>query len=365
MINLNKSQKIEVYVKILFFLVGMSSQAAFSSQAVPCWRQPLFVPSVIHAQALKHWQEFLASKNYDPALLARTLVDPEDTKYIMSMYQADINNDQKLADVFVFGPYGSGAYTNVQVVQEEGGGFNYQGSVPSPKGDNAEGPWYDFPYRDPLTHKDEFLTTLCGKTYMVFDNNHFPDAYLWQHNSTYSACDADWLQYQRSNILNLEQQRLYTQAFANLNFIVDKCHANKARAIYLELQNDLAWSAYKNGNFSACLDNINLIYANPAFTNMPEKFKNAVSLNSERCNKANAKPIQLDQAWGAQEYAWLLAPNAFSQTEILKNNAKWQQLFAQTAPSKAANVLMTSYGPDAPLLSTLIYNSTVGVTFPP
>ncbi len=245
-------------------------------------KNPYYIPSMDLEAGKKIWNQFMQQQGKTSS---QEFFSDETSDNLVAWYKADINNDNKIEYVFDFAGGGTGRWDTVIALQQQGEKLIYVGEPPKPI-DSGDGPWYTYPYSDKKSHQDQFLTQLSGQTYMVFNyggGEPFHDAFLWKNNSTVIACDSNWVKYEHGLFQKFYNNKLYSDAYAQLNFIVNRCKKDIDPQLYLWFLNDLAIAALKNGNAEQCKHFLAEINDNPVFSQASEKFKKAVIFNKTLC----------------------------------------------------------------------------------
>jgi hypothetical protein len=242
-----------------------------------CVENPSFVPRSDLVEAKIIWNAF--DKQMQGSAIAQAM-SSYTADNLVAMYEADINNDHKLKYVFEF-KRGNTGYIDLVVLQKNNGRFSYL-ALPKPA-TAGEGPWYFYPYTDKKTKQDQFLTQLCGQTYMVFSAVPFADAYIWKQNATFDACDNNWLNYQRFLFQKLYRAGLYSDAANQLGSVLGKCKTISDQQLYMWAQNDVALALFKKGDAPHCNEVLRAITGNPAYAQASAQLKDAVTFNSSLC----------------------------------------------------------------------------------
>lgn len=324
------------YVKIIFAAGALAFQSfvpvlAQDTQNTMCWKNPTFVA----AMDLKKGQEILAdyNKNHTKKL-------PENGEFLTAVYQADIKNDGKLKYIFVFvDNSGSMGAENVLILQKNGEHLDYLGDIPRPADNTHDGPFYFYRYAN-NTSSDEFLTQMCGNTYMVFDLGGNRDAYLWKNGKTQSACDDNWLNFERDSFQTLYKNHLYQKAYDQLNFYSKRCNASINPQTAMWIKNDLALAIQKTGDTKESLNILNSIENDPNYSSASTALKKAVAFNKNKCASDLAMPAKLEKPMGDKEYAWLLNKKLSEQ----EKNKLFSTLILQAAPGGKPSKLFDKVG---------------------
>lgn len=338
-------------VLILLFMLASATLVWADDAPNACWQTPTFVVPLNTAKV----KAVLSMLSPDD----REMVENKNLR-LYRVYEADINNNGKPAIIFT--SIDTSASDNpiaVIVFQKTAEGLQYLGEPPTPAS-AGDGPFYFNLYTNKNIGKDEFLTQLCGKTYMSFDVVSHRDAYFWKNNQTQDACDDTWINYERAGFQNLYNRQQYSDAFAQLDFYADKCKKQINPQLYLAMQNDLALAEIKDKNFQQCNAIIAKIENDPAFKSSSDGLKKAVAFNKNFCQEAEMQTVIFDKPGGANKYAWLLYKNIAEEfghggpaplkPEFVK---KFKQFLTQVVPSIPAKTFYKYADKDE--LSTTFY----------
>jgi hypothetical protein len=318
-----------IILSLIFSLCTFLNIACAANDA--CWQHPKFITplnTLIAKQSLSQ----LTKKNQHYIV--------NDDASLGDAYEADVNNSKKPQKIFIsIDESGTAHYSSVEVFQKEGENWQYLGEPPQPE-DAGDGPFYFYTYINKITGKNEFITQLCGKIYISFALSGLRDTYIWKNNNTQSACDNDWVNYERQSFKTLYDQHLYNDAYGQLNFYAEKCMGTIKAETYLWLQNDLAFTALKNTDPNQCKVILDKIKQNPAYTNVSDRLKRAVAYNTHLCMQKMAQPTVLTPATSKYQFAWLLDKNIAEQFNKGGPNPftpdfaiKFRRLLSQVVPS--------------------------------
>ncbi len=251
-----------------------------SMGSTPCWKKPVYVVPLGKNVAKKLFDA------YPKEVRDQILVDGSEQE-LGDVYKADIANNGQPVYVFVAVELnGSMHAESVSAVQA----INHKlqsSEVPKPD-DAGDGPFYFHTYYNKYTEHPEFLTRLCGKTYISFDlgqEKHNRDTFIWtaKNGKTVDACDSDWVNFERNAFNELYHAGKYDDASSQLNFYLDKCKGKMNPQVYLWMQNDMLLAAAKNSAKSDCKYIITQVKANPAYASTSEAFKKAFMFNGKLC----------------------------------------------------------------------------------
>lgn len=313
---------------ILVFFIN-SSFAADETQ-LPCYKKPSFVKRLGADQAKAIFEEYF-KKNKDT--LNTNDKEMYQTEMAFGIYKANINNDGRLKDIILLAdPADRTGLVDIITLEHNNKNSQNLGPKRTNKRNSDRGIYFELSlYENPITNTDEFLTQICGNTYMVFDGlNGNRDAYLWKNNKIVSACDDNWLNYERDSFQTLYTKHLYDTAYNRLKFYLKKCHKIINPQTTLRMQNDLALAVYKTGNAKECLNIISDIENNPNFSTAIPALKKAITFNKNNCAVALTTTPKLEQPKGAHEYAWLLNKNLSDQ----ERQILFLKLISQVSPGE-------------------------------
>ncbi len=284
-------------------------KAADSSKETACYQHPIFIDQMDD----KNGNELLKRFN-----------EAHKDKGAIWVFQADINNDNKLENIFYL------ETNEIYVTPHD----DIKSNNLSPF--RPSDPYDDYVLYAGEPFRFEFLTKLCGKTYISFKADTYGynknrETYLWKDGANQPACDNDWTNYETTTFQTNYKKQIYYKAYKQLSYYVDRCNTKLPPQKVLWLQNDIALASYKAGIINACLSTIEGIEANPNFENASQTLKNSVAFNKKTCQVALATPPLLKKPLGSQAYAWLLDNNYNKLSESEKNDLFYKTIY-EAAP---------------------------------
>lgn len=162
----NEASPLKYLISFALLIFANIAFAANEPVQLPCYKKPSFVKMLGVDQAKPIYEEFLKREKN------KEFADAQ----LYGMYQADINSDKKLEDILVFHD-SSGTLNALEILTLDHHEKDKNLGPPNPR-DGKDGPFYFQTYTNKSTGTDEFLTQMCGNTYMVFDLGGDRDAYL-------------------------------------------------------------------------------------------------------------------------------------------------------------------------------------------
>lgn len=272
---------------------------SFAADDSACFKHPTFAKNLGEEKAQPLIDELLKRNNSVPEEQVKNNETIPEGDSFAGMYQADISNDGKMKDILVF--FNGGTLGVVDIFTLEHNNKNSKNLGPQPFGDMG----FQNPGKD-------FLTQMCGNTYMVFyekgdsGGRYHRTVYIWKNGKTEFACDDNWLNYERDSFQTLYQKQNYEKAYDQLNFYADTCKKFIKPQIALWIKNDLALAIQKTGDMQKSLQILATIEKDPNYSDASPALKKAVAFNKNKCSVILATPEKLDTPKGDKEYAWLL-----------------------------------------------------------
>lgn len=308
----------KLYSLLIFtcFLAILSHPASAENTAISaCARHPEFIQPVDSTEAQVIWGTIVKT-----AELQKTREFFNNEKFI-KLYKADINNDSISEYIAILEDTSSGTVGQFHIVlafRKEGGKFISLGEPPKPA-NAGDGYWYS-------QISNPFLTQLCDKNYITFlDPVSDGAAYLWEKSVTHTACNSDWLVYQRDKASKLYQAGDYNGAFTQLNLYLDACTIPELSSNSLWMLNDAAFYAFKLGKLPTCLTLLDQIKKHPQYSYATPALQKAVAFNYSLCKLQEKKSVVLDPPHGKNAYRWLLGKAPYP-------TAKVHELLLNTIP---------------------------------
>lgn len=139
------------------------------------------------------------------------------------------------------------------------------------------------------------------------------DSQILKNDKTLPICSDNKVNYQRDIFQLLYKDKRYREAYDQLNFYAEQCKKHLKPQTALWIKNDLALAIQKAGDPQRCLNILNTIENDPAYSSSTESFKKAAKFNKNQCTldlalstKSLPSAAKLDNPKGDKEYAWLL-----------------------------------------------------------
>lgn len=149
---------------ILVFFIN-SSFAADETQ-LPCYKKPSFVKRLGADQAKAIFEEYF-KKNKDT--LNTNDKEMYQTEMAFGIYKANINNDGRLKDIILLAdPADRTGLVDIITLEHNNKNSQNLGPKRTNKRNSDRGIYFELSlYENPITNTDEFLTQICGNTYIV------------------------------------------------------------------------------------------------------------------------------------------------------------------------------------------------------
>jgi hypothetical protein len=271
-------------------------------------------PEVIQPQsgpkfeAFRDWVGKNAASLSDPNFVQNVLPSVKD------FYIVDFNNDGRDEYVVVRNE-GSGSNLNMWVFLPAKDGFELKpAETPPPPDDrHVEGGWFNPEFTNPVTGQSEIFVRLCGKVYLSFMGDRGLSSrvgYLWQKEKTESACDKNWLEYNRGIFTKLVTSKSFGTADKLLRSLAYQCTKTADPTELAWLYSDLAKVQYKLGENKRCLQDLQQARVFGKGFSKSAALKQEVEAAKAQCEEPSQGPARVD-------FRWLLNPKLGTTNQVV------------------------------------------------